>query len=84
MQTQTQVLNRSGYRLIKNVLGQYEVQSKHGVYEGSLIQVWQKMNWDYKIHNSEVRLALREMEKNRHSVAEFGIFGSFILTKRSR
>jgi hypothetical protein len=53
---------------------------KYGAWEGDLREVWQKMHWDFEIENKEVRLALSEMEKNRHLVADFGIFGTFICT----
>lgn len=52
----------------------------HGAWEGQLKEVWQKMHWDFEIENKEVRLALSEMDKNLHFVADFGIFGSFICT----
>lgn len=54
--------------------------AEHGAWEGSLREIWQKMNWDFQIKNSEVRLALSEMDKNNHTVSDFGIWGSFICT----
>lgn len=53
---------------------------KHGIWEGSLKEVWQKMYWDFEIENREIKMALNEMDKNRHFVSSFGIFGTFICT----
>jgi hypothetical protein len=53
---------------------------KHGAWESQLREIWQKMHWDFEIANSEVRMALSEMDKNRHFVADFGIFATFICT----
>jgi len=54
----------------------------YGAFEGSLKEIWQKMHWDLEIENKEIRYALAEMERNKHNVAEFGIFGSFLFTKK--
>ena len=53
---------------------------KDGAWEGPLKEIWQKMHWDFEIANKEIRLALSEMDKNRHFVADFGIWGTFICT----
>ena len=53
---------------------------KYGAWEGQLREIWQKMHWDFEIENREVRVALSEMQKNKHFVADFGIFGTFICT----
>ena len=54
--------------------------AKHGAFEGDLRSIWQKMHWDFEVENKEIRMALSEMQKNDHTVAHFGIFGSFIFT----
>ena len=74
--------NRTGYRL-RYIFKKDRFQlhaGKYGAWEGQLREIWQKMNWDFEIANSEIRMALFEMEKNRHFVADFGIFGTFICT----
>jgi hypothetical protein len=53
---------------------------KHGAWEGQLREIWQKMHWDFGIENKEIRMALSEMEKHKHFVADFGIFATFICT----
>jgi len=49
-------------------------------FEGSLRDIWQKMHFDYEFANSEIRMALSLMEENKHTVANFGIFGGFLFT----
>lgn len=53
---------------------------KQGAWEGSLKEVWQVMYWDLDVRAREVKLALNEMKKNHHLVADFGISGNFICT----
>jgi len=72
----------SGYRLRyipeKDL---YQIHSAEGAFEGQLVHIWQKMNWEYEIENKEIRYALDEMVKNDHDVANFGIFKSFLFTE---
>lgn len=53
---------------------------KCGFWEGSLKEIWHKMYWDFAIENKEIKLALSEMDRNKHFVASFGILGTFICT----
>lgn len=72
----------SGYRLrYVPETDLYQIHSEHGAFEGPLVQIWQKMVWEYEFENKEIRMALDEMMKNDHDVANFGIFKSFIFTQ---
>ena len=53
---------------------------KQGAWEGVLKDIWVIMLWDLDIKKRELVLALSEMKKNHHLVADFDIFGNFICT----
>lgn len=70
-----------GYRLENDrTTKNWRLVSPRGEFNGDLVYVWQIMNWEFEISNSEIRYALEEMKKNKHNVAEFGMFGSFMFT----
>ncbi len=77
--------NASGFRLRRvPESGLYQIHSgDHGAFEGDLMSIWQKMNWEFEIANKEIRMALEEMKKNDHNVANFGIWGTFIFTQKT-
>lgn len=61
----------------------YQIHSDNdGAFEGPLRLIWQKMNWEFEIANSEIRYALEEMANKGHNVANFGIFRTFIFTQK--
>lgn len=72
-----------GYRLENDqVTKKWRFISPKGEFEGDLVYVWQIMNWEFEIANSEIRYALEEMKKKDHNVSEFGMFGSFMFTSK--
>lgn len=82
--TQISGNNGSGYRLRKiSKTGLYQIHSgNHGAFEGDLLSIWQKMVWEFEMSNSDIRIAIEEMGKLDHNVANFGIHGGFLFTQK--
>lgn len=62
----------------------YEIHSSHfGAYEGNLTQVTEKAI-EMGIEQDELTYAYETMNKNRDTVAEFGINGSFLYSHKGK
>lgn len=61
----------------------YQIHSKyHGAFEGTLTQITYKA-LEMGVINRELTLAYEVMDKNQDTIAEFGINGCFLFSKKA-
>ena len=72
------------YRLRKLPNGLFQIHVSGGpAFEGPKLKIFRKAI-EFGVYRYDLRLAVKEMEKLDHDYADFGIWGRFLYTGRSK